>query len=91
MLLRRHSIIEALLAVGAPLSAVTAVWLASPLMYPTMFLIISGTIGWDFAIAKTVSVAGSGGLGSNLTIAFTKSAIFSDPLRENHWSATVVM
>ncbi|NNE53015.1 MAG: permease, partial [Sulfitobacter sp.] len=45
--------IAALLAVGAPLGAVMAFWLASPLMDPAMFAITSGTLGWDFALAKT--------------------------------------
>ena len=44
--------IAALLAVGAPLSAVMAFWLSSPLMDPAMFLITAGTLGADFAIAK---------------------------------------
>ena len=37
------------LAVGAPLSAVMAFWLASPLMDPAMFLITAGTLGTGFA------------------------------------------
>ena len=55
--------IAALLAVGAPLSAVMAFWLASPLMDPAMFLITSGTLGWDFAIGKTLAAVGIGLLG----------------------------
>ena len=47
--------IAAMLALGAPLGAVMAFWLASPLMDPAMFLITSGTLGWDFAIAKTAA------------------------------------
>lgn len=52
--------IAALLAVGAPLSAVMAFWLSSPLMDPAMFLITSGTLGLDFAVAKTLSAIGLG-------------------------------
>ncbi|HAR53594.1 MAG TPA: permease, partial [Roseovarius nubinhibens] len=47
--------IAAMLAVGAPLGAVMAFWLASPLMDPAMFLITSGTLGFDFALAKTLA------------------------------------
>ncbi|MEP3632291.1 MAG: permease [Shimia thalassica] len=74
--------IAALLAVGAPLSAVMAFWLASPLMDPAMFAITSGTLGFDFAIAKTFSAVGLGLLGGGLTMLFAKSAVFADPLRE---------
>jgi uncharacterized membrane protein YraQ (UPF0718 family) len=74
--------IAALLALGAPLSAVMAFWLASPLMDPAMFLITAGTLGWDFAIAKTIAAVGLGLLGGFGTRALASSAVFRDPLRE---------
>ncbi len=73
--------IAALLAVGAPLSAVMAFWLASPLMDPAMFLITAGTLGPEFALAKTAAAI-SIGLAGGLTVkAFARSALFADPLR----------
>ena len=74
--------IAALLAIGAPLSAVMAFWLSSPLMDPAMFLITSGTLGWDFAIGKTVFAVGIGILGGGLTMMFYKTPVFTDPLKE---------
>lgn len=74
--------IAALLAVGAPLSAVMAFWLASPLMDPAMFLITSGTLGFDFAVGKTLAAVGLGLFGGSLTMIFAKSPVFQDPLRE---------
>ena len=59
--------IAALLAVGAPLGAVMAFWLSSPLMDPAMFAITSGTLGFDFAIAKTVAAVGLGLFGGFVT------------------------
>jgi len=73
--------IAALLAVGAPLSAVMAFWLASPLMDPAMFLITSGTLGFDFAIAKTLSAVGLGVMGGFIVKTFAAGPVFSDPLR----------
>ena len=73
--------IAALLAVGAPLSAVMAFWLSSPLMDPAMFLITAGTLGTDFAVAKTVSAVGLGLLGGTIVYFFSKSAVFVDPLK----------
>lgn len=74
--------IAALLAVGAPLAAVMAFWLASPLMDPAMFAITAGTLGWEFAIAKTVSAVVLGLLGGFGTMAFARTPVFSNPLRE---------
>ena len=74
--------IAALLAAGTPLSAVMAFWLASPLMDPAMFSITSGTLGFEFALAKTVAAVGLGMFGGLATMTFASSAVFADPLRE---------
>ncbi|SPH20286.1 Putative two-component membrane permease complex subunit SMU_747c [Ascidiaceihabitans donghaensis] len=74
--------IAALLAVGAPLGAVMAFWLASPLMDPAMFLITSSELGWDFAIAKTLAAVGLGMMGGFGTLLLARSPVFVDPLRE---------
>lgn len=74
--------IAALLAVGAPLAAVMAFWLASPLMDPAMFAITSGTLGWDFAIAKTLAAVGLGMFGGFAVMLAAGTPIFADPLRE---------
>lgn len=74
--------IAALLALGAPLSAVMAFWLASPLMDPAMFFITSGTLGFDFAIAKTVAAVGTGLLGGFIVKGFATGPVFANPLRE---------
>ncbi len=73
--------IAALLAVGAPLSAVMAFWLASPLMDPAMFLITAGTLGMNFAVAKTVAAVGLGVLGGATVYLFKASPVFVDPLK----------
>ena len=73
--------IAALLAVGAPLSAIMAFWLASPLMDPAMFLITSGTLGFDFAIAKTIAAVAIGLSGGFFVKALSGSMLFADPLK----------
>lgn len=74
--------IAALLAVGAPLAAVMAFWLSSPLMDPAMFTITGGILGFDFALAKLVSAVGVGLLGGFGVMLFKNSPVFADPLRE---------
>lgn len=73
--------VAALLAAGAPLSAVMAFWLASPLMDPAMFAITTGSLGADFAVAKTVAAVGIGLMGGLSVMMFSKSAYFADPLK----------
>ena len=74
--------VAALLAAGAPLSAVMAFWLASPLMDPAMFLITASALGTDFAVAKAVAAIGIGILGGAVVMAARRSPVFADPLRE---------
>ena len=73
--------IAALLAVGAPLSAVMAFWLASPLMDPAMFLVTAGTLGAGFAAAKTVAAVALGVGGGLVVKAMAGSRVFADPLK----------
>lgn len=73
--------VAALLAAGAPLSAVMAFWLASPLMDPAMFAITIGALGADFAVAKTVAAVAIGLMGGFSVMAFSRSALFADPLK----------
>ncbi|MEM7523925.1 MAG: permease [Pseudomonadota bacterium] len=79
--------IAALLAMGAPLSAVMAFWLASPLMDPPMFAITTGALGLDFALAKTLAAVGLGLFGGYGVMALSGSPIFADPLRPDGMAA----
>ena len=74
--------VAALLAVGAPLSAVMAFWLASPLMDPAMFLVTAGALGFDFAIAKTAAAVLIGMGGGFAVRALADTALYANPLKE---------
>jgi uncharacterized membrane protein YraQ (UPF0718 family) len=74
--------IAAMLAMGAPLSAVMAFWLASPLMDPAMFLITSSAMGVDFAIAKTFAAVGLGLFGGFGVMLLSPTGLFTNPLKE---------
>lgn len=73
--------IAAMLALGAPLSAVMALWLASPLMDPAMFSITAAALGFDFAIAKTIAAVSLGLLGGFGVMALSSTGVFADPLK----------
>ncbi len=79
-------LIAALLSMGVPVSAVMAFWLSSPLMDPSMFILTLGTLGLQFAIAKTLATVAIGLLGGFGTLALMNSGIaaaaFRNPLRE---------
>lgn len=80
-------LIAALLSMGVPVSAVMAFWLSSPLMDPSMFFLTWGTLGLQFAIAKTLATVAIGLLGGFGTLALMNSgmatAAFHNPLRED--------
>jgi hypothetical protein len=73
--------VAALLVAGAPLSAVMAFWLASPLMDPAMFAITSAGLGFDFAVAKTLAAVALGVAGGVTVRLLANSPVFADPLR----------
>lgn len=72
--------IAALLALGTPLSAVMALWLASPIMDPSIFLITAGELGWGFAVAKTVAAVFLGMAGGFIVLAAVRADYFQDVL-----------
>lgn len=73
--------IAGLLALGAPLSAVMAFWLSSPLIDPPTLLITAGALGWPFAAGKAVAAVGLGLFGGFVTRAVMAQGVFSHPLR----------
>lgn len=73
--------IAGLLAVGAPLSAVMAFWLSSPLIDPPTLLITAAALGWPFAIGKAVSAVALGLFGGFAIKQAMASGWFGEPLR----------
>ncbi|MEM1366166.1 MAG: permease [Pseudomonadota bacterium] len=73
--------IAGLLALGAPISAVMAFWLASPLIDPPTLLITAAALGWPFAIGKAVSAVALGLFGGFAMKLLLRFGAFSDPLR----------
>ena len=73
--------IAGLLALGAPLSAVMAFWLSSPLIDPPTLLITAGALGWPFAIAKALAAVGLGLFGGLAVRGLMRGGAFGAPLR----------
>lgn len=75
-------LIAALLAMGVPLSAVMAFWLASPVMDPSMFFLTTGVLGLEFAVAKTVAALSLGVFGGFVVHALSQAGRLHEPLRD---------
>jgi uncharacterized membrane protein YraQ (UPF0718 family) len=76
-------LIAALLSMGVPLSAVMAFWLSSPIMDPSMFVLTTGVLGVDFAVAKTIVAIGLGAAGGLVVMLLARGNALNNPLREN--------
>ena len=74
--------IAGLLALGAPLSAVMAFWLASPLIDPPTLLITAGALGWNFAIGKAVIAVALGLFGGFFVKTLMGHGAFGSPLKQ---------
>ncbi len=72
-----------LLAAGVPLAPVMAFWLASPITDPAMLSVTVVTLGWPFAIGKTLAAVGLGLLGGGVTGMFASRRWVTLPLRSN--------
>ncbi|MGI1668716.1 MAG: permease [Neptuniibacter sp.] len=73
--------IAGLLALGAPLSAVMAFWLSSPLIDPPSLMITAGALGWEFAFGKALSAIFLGLFGGFGIKLLMKSGAFQSPLK----------
>ncbi len=73
--------IAALLAVGAPISAIMAFWLSSPLIDPSTVLITAGVLGWEFAVGKAVVAVALGLVGGFSVRLLVWHKAFAAPLR----------
>ncbi|MEZ5810989.1 MAG: permease [Rhizobiaceae bacterium] len=74
--------IAGLLALGAPLSAVMAFWLSSPLIDPPTLFITAAVLGWPFAAGKAVAAVGLGLFGGFALRALGRSGFAADPLKQ---------
>lgn len=77
-------IVAALLGAGAPLSAVMAFWMSSPLMDPEMFLLTAANLGTNFAVARLITAFGMGLLAGYATWALQRQGLFENPLKKEH-------
>ena len=80
--------IASMLALGVPLSAVMAFWLSSPLIDPPALLITASALGWDYAIAKTISALTIGLIGGFGIYFLAKLGMFTSPLKDQNRSSS---
>lgn len=73
--------IAGLLTMGAPLSAVMAFWLSSPLVDPPTLIITASALGWPFAVGKAMAAVALGLFGGFAIKAMMAGGLFANPLR----------
>ena len=78
-----------LLASGVPLAPVMAFWLSSPVTDPAMFSVTAATLGFHFAIAKTLAAFLIGVFGGVTTAGISPSSWTQSPLRQVGLAATL--
>ncbi|MES9904385.1 MAG: permease [Sedimenticola sp.] len=79
--------VAGLLALGAPISAVMAFWLSSPLIDPPSLMITAGALGWEFATGKAVAAVFLGLMGGFGIKLMTKIFAFNSPLKPGKFGA----
>ena len=72
-----------LLSSGVPLAPVMAFWLSSPVTDPAMLATTAATLGFGFAIGKTLAAFGLGLLGGFVTAGLASYPWTRAPLRDN--------
>ena len=72
-----------LLAAGVPLAPVMAFWLASPITGPALLSATVATLGWEFAVGKTLAAIGLGLFGGFATGMLGRRDWARAPLRSN--------
>ena len=78
-----------MLASGVPLAPVMAFWLSSPVTDPAMFSVTAATLGFHFAIAKTLAAFLIGVFGGMTTVSLSSKAWTQSPLRQVGLAATL--
>ncbi|MGH1477415.1 MAG: permease [Geminicoccales bacterium] len=78
-------LMASLLASGVPLAPVMAFWLSSPITDPAMLATTAGTLGFSFAIGKTLSAFGLGIIGGFATAGLEGRPWIRQPLRPNRF------
>ena len=66
---------------GAPLSAVMAFWLSSPLIDPPTLFITASALGWPFAVGKAMGAVALGLFGGFITRILIGQGLFANPLK----------
>jgi uncharacterized membrane protein YraQ (UPF0718 family) len=76
-------LVAGLLSAGVPLAPVMAFLLSSAVTDPSMLAVTAATLGWPFALGKTVAAVGIGLAGGGITSALVRRGRFAHPTRQS--------
>jgi len=80
--------VAGLIAAGAPLSAIMAFWLSSPLIDPPSLFITAAALGWNFAMAKAVFAVSIGLFGGIVIAVMNRGGMLTSPAKPGSIAAT---
>ena len=83
-------LVAGLLSAGVPLAPVMAFLLSSAVTDPMMLTVTAATLGWPFALGKTVAAVGIGFMGGGATYLLVRSGRFARPTRQSSLLAKLV-
>lgn len=83
-------LVAGLLAAHVPIAPIMAFWLSSPITDPAMLSLTGATLGWPFAIAKTLSAILVGIFGGIFTFILTYSGRLNSPVRNSGYINRIV-
>jgi hypothetical protein len=76
-------LVAGLLAAGVTLPPVMAFLLSSAVTSPDMLAVTAATLGWNFAVGKTLAALGIGLLGGGVTLMLVRRGNFAGPTRRS--------
>lgn len=76
-------LVAGLLSAGVSLAPIMAFLLSSAVTDPGMIAITAATLGWPFALGKTVAALGIGLLGGGATLVLVRRGRFARPMRQS--------
>src|SRR5215207_8432014 len=76
-------LVAGLLIAGVPLAPVMAFWIASPTMYPEIFALSVGFLGWPLAVARLVATLVLSLGAGYLTLLLTRGGLLGKVLRRD--------
>jgi uncharacterized membrane protein YraQ (UPF0718 family) len=83
-------LVAGLLVARVPIASIMAFWLSSPVTDPAMMSLTVATLGWSFAIAKTLGAILVGVFGGMTSLILTQSGLLKSPIKNSGYINSIL-